>query len=143
MRQQRITFHFTETDTTGTLPALDWLMGEIVDRPSCTHLILVADHVTQTLVKHHAQVYVAVQFFARNAAVHWLISVVLIASQLQLLTEMINGLLLLTELEWRRVLRNAMQCTSLSSHRLDKLTDGHTGRESVRIDDDVWRHARL
>jgi hypothetical protein len=38
MGNQAIPFHLSKTYTTATLPALHWLMGDLIYRASCSHL---------------------------------------------------------------------------------------------------------
>lgn len=48
--QQRITLHLSETNSSSTLTTLDRLHRKVVHRSSRTHLVLVRNHVTKTLV---------------------------------------------------------------------------------------------
>jgi len=48
--QKRITLHLSETNTSSTLTTLDRLHRKVVHWSSRTHLVLVSNHVTKTLV---------------------------------------------------------------------------------------------
>lgn len=50
MGQEGVTLHLSETDTTTALSSLDGLVREVVDWAGGTHLVLVGDHMTQTLI---------------------------------------------------------------------------------------------
>ncbi|KAJ6261125.1 LOW QUALITY PROTEIN: hypothetical protein Dda_3790 [Drechslerella dactyloides] len=101
------------------------------------------DRHTHPLVIHHAQIYVRVEFLSRDPTVHWLVAVIIVPRRAQLVAEIVDGGIVLIKLEGRAVLREAVQRASFARHALDKHADGHTRRESVRVDDDVRLYAGL
>ena len=143
MGEKSIALHFTHTDTTTLLTTLDGLASRRHDRTSGTHLVLVVNHVTQTLVVDDTDVNVRLELLARDARVERLVAVVVVAGLHELVAKVVAGRVLLVELEGRRVLRESVQGTGLAGERLDEHTDCHARRESVRVDDDVGLDASL
>ena len=142
---QRISLHLTDTDTTTLSTTLDGLTSQGSDGTGGTDLELVVDHVTQTLVVDNTHIDVSTELLTCDTRVHGLVPVVVEASTLQLVTEVLDGGLACCVLELERcaVLRNTVQTSGLTSQRLDEHTDGHTRRESVRVDDDIGLNTAL
>jgi hypothetical protein len=143
--KQSVALHLSDTDTSTLGTTFDGLAGERRDGTGGTDLELVVDHVTETLVVDDSDVYVGAEFLAGDAGVHGLVAVVVVAGALELVAEVLRGCLafLVLELEGRGVLRQTVESTGLAGERLDEHTDGHTGGESVRVDDDIGLHAGL
>ena len=143
MGKKRVPFHFTKANATGTLAALDWLLGEIVEGPGGADLEFVRDHVAETLVVDNTNVDISLEFLAGDAAVHWLVAMVIVASLAELLTEEGGGGVLFVELEGRGVLGEAVEGAGFGRHALDEHADGHAGGKGVGVDDNVGTHAAL
>jgi len=124
--EERVALHLADADTTTLGSTFDGLARERVDGARRAHLELVVDHVTQALVVHDAQVDVGSELAARDAAVHGLVAVVVVARFAQLLAEVVGRRVLLGELERGRVLREAVQGARLARHGFDHLRDCHT-----------------
>jgi len=95
--KEGVALHLTQPDASRTLPALDWLLREVVHWPSSPDLELVRDHVTQALVVDQADEDVRTQGQARHTAVHGLVAVVVVTCLLELLTEKVDRSVLLRE----------------------------------------------
>jgi len=141
--KERVTLHFTETDTTMNLTTLDRLASDRVDRTSSTSLELILDHVTQTLVEHDTNEDISHKRLTGDTGVKRLRTEVVVTSSAELLTKVIHSAVVLIELERSTVLELGVESTRLTSHGLDKHTDGHTRRESVRVNDNIGAHTRL
>ena len=87
MSQQGVTLHLTEPNATRTLPSFDGLPRERMHGASRSHLELVIDHVSKTLVVYNAQVDVSPKLLARDARVHRLVAHVVVAGCPQLLAK--------------------------------------------------------
>jgi hypothetical protein len=122
---------------------LDGLTSRLVERTSRSDLPLVTDHVTKTLVVDDSDVDIGVELLARDTRIHRLVSVVVVPGGLELLPEVLQRRVVFREVERRSVLRETVHRSGFGSDRLDEHTDGHTGGEGVRVDDDVRLHARL
>jgi hypothetical protein len=140
MGQKRVTLHFSKSDTSSSLSAFNGLLCEIVDRTRCTDLVLVRDHVPQTLIVYDANVNIRFKFLAGNSRVHGLVSIVIEASGRKFLPEKLGCGMVLIKLEWCRVLGMAMERPRLCCQGLDKHTNGHTRWEGMRIDNDIWHN---
>jgi hypothetical protein len=131
---QGVTLHLSDTDTTTLGTTLYGLSGQCVDGTRCTHLELVVHHVTETLVVNQTHVDVGGEFTTRNTRVQGLVTVVVVACLLELLTEVVGGGVFLGELEGRAVLGKTVHGTCFAGHGLDHLGDGHTWGKSVVSD---------
>ena len=69
------------------LTTLQGLAGQLVDGTRCTHLRLIRDHVTKTLVIYHANINISLQLIAPDTWVQRLTTIVVKACSLQLLTK--------------------------------------------------------
>lgn len=141
---------------------LDRLPGKRINRTSCSDLELVVHHVSQTLIVDKTKVNVGMEFFTSDTRVHRLVTVVVVTSSSKLLAKVVNWSILVREpntlstlflykreeeikglLERCSVLGNTVQSPRLTSHTLNKHTDSHSRRESVRVDDNIRLHTAL
>ena len=99
MSEQRVALHLTHTDSTTLFTALDGLVREVVDFTRGSHLELVVDHVTETLVVDQANINIAFELLAGDAGVHGLVAVVVVACGAELVAKVIRGCVLLREAE--------------------------------------------
>jgi len=123
---QGITLHLSDTDTTTLCTTLHGLSGQCVDGTRCTHLELVVHHVTETLVVDQTHVDIGGEFAARDTGVKGLVTVVVVACLLELLTEVVGCGVFFGELEGCAVLGKTVHGTCLAGHGLDHLGDCHT-----------------
>lgn len=143
MSKQRITLHFSNTDTTTLLSTLNWLTSHLRHWSCSSDLELVVHHVSQTLVVDDSDVNICMEFLASDTRIHWLIAMVVIPSLHELMTEIITRSILFVEFKRCAILRKTMQRSSFTRQRLDEHADRHTRRESVGIDDDIWLDSRF
>lgn len=141
--EEGVALHFSDANTTALGAALDGLAGERGDGTGGADLVLVVDHVAETLVVDDADVDVRAELLARDAGVHGLVAVVVVAGALELVPEVLDGGLafLVFEFEGRGVLGVAVQGAGFAGEGFDEHADGHAGGEGVRVDDYVWLHA--
>lgn len=110
----RVSLHLSKSNSAMSLPALERLSGQLVDRSGGTHLRLVAHlfltdthhthHVTQSLIVHHADVDIRFQLISPDARIQRLAAIVIESRSRQLLAKVIHCTLLLAKLERRRIL---------------------------------------
>mmetsp|Transcript_24694 Transcript_24694/g.57511 ORF Transcript_24694/g.57511 Transcript_24694/m.57511 type:complete len:486 (-) Transcript_24694:2193-3650(-) len=143
VREKRVSLHLSQSDAAVHLPSMDGLPCERVDGPFCAHLVLIGHHVPEPLIVDDAKEDLHLHLGAIDARVHALRPMVCVPRRAQLLAEEVDRAVLLGELEGRRVLPDAMQRARLARHRLEKHADRHARGKAVRVEEDVWREARL
>lgn len=143
MSQQSVPFHLSEAYSALHVPPAQRLIGDFISRSRSPHLELIGNHVAQTLVVNHPDEDVRLELQAAQTRVEALGAVVIVPGGLQHLAEVLERRILLGESEWRGVVAQAVEGAGLSGHALDEHTDGHSGRESVRVEQDVRGHAAL
>ena len=114
MGDDRVSLHLSKSNSAMSLPALQRLSGQLVDGSCCSHLRLVAHllltdtrhthHMTQSLIVHHADVDVRLQFISPDARIQRLAAIVIESCSSQLLAKIVHCTLLLAKLERRRIL---------------------------------------
>ena len=97
MRDESVTLHLSEPDTSRTFATFHRLLRYGVYGACCSHLEFIQHHVPQTLVVDDAQIDVGGKFLARNSRVHWFISVIVVPSRKELLAKVVYGCVLLGE----------------------------------------------
>src|SRR3989338_1518103 len=127
MGQEGITFHFTKTNASPLFTSFYWLTCQIVDCSSSPHLILVGNHMTETLVVHHPKVNVSMKRFTTYARIHGFTAMVMVPGSKQLGTKIIHGRgFTCTECKRGCIVSQTMKCTRLTRHGFDQHPNGHT-----------------
>ena len=67
MRNQRISLHLSEPNTSRAFPTFNGLLCDAVDGTGCSDLVFVENHVSETLVVDYAEVDVGGEFLAGYA----------------------------------------------------------------------------
>lgn len=138
MCKQCILFHFTETHATTSLPSFHGLTCQSVVRTGSSHLILVVDQMSQSLIVYDSKENVRFHFTPIYATVQSFRTIVFVTSVHQQFPEVIDGRILLIESERRSIVLMTMYGGTFASHRFDHHSYGHTGWKTVRIEHDVW-----
>lgn len=117
---------------------------------------------SQTLIVDETEVNIGMELFTSDTRVHWLVTVIIVTSRSKLLAKVVNWSILVRKpiilstfflyereeetrdlLERCSVLGNTVQSPRLTGHTLDKHTDSHSRRESVRVDNNIRLHTAL
>lgn len=98
---------------------------------------LVTHHMLQALVIGRTQEDHNLELLARKPIVHHFISVPLITELVQLRANVVNCLVL----ERRRITFVTVQRCDLTQNTFNQMTDSHTRRDSVRVNDHVGNEA--
>ena len=143
VRNQGIPLHLAESRAPSAFPPLDRLSRELIHRARRPHLILIRDHVPQTLVIDQPEENAHVQLAPVHSAVHSLRAEVVVALLLQHLPEMTDGHVVFPVDEGSGVERDPGERGHFPRHGLDHHADGHARRVAVGVEDDVGDHAGL
>lgn len=87
---------------------------------------LVIDHMLQSLVERWAKEDHYLHFLPCEAIVHDLISSQLVAQGVELVGDGLDGVLLLSVLEWRGIPFAAIQCRHFGGQRFNQVADCHS-----------------
>jgi len=99
MGQQTVTLHLSKTNSAHLFTTFHWLMRQHIVRSGGTRLRLIADHMPEALVVNAADENVNLHLDALNAGVHRLIAVIIVALFHELLTKVVNDVVVLVLLK--------------------------------------------
>lgn len=143
VRNQRITLHLSETNSTTSLPALNRLMRQHIHGACRTHLPLVRHHVTQSLIVHHTEEDIRSHLSTVDATVQLLGAIVIVSAILEQRSKVIDGRVLLREAKRCGIVDQTVNGSCFASHRFDHHGNGHPRWETVRIEHNVRYQTRL
>eukprot|EP00958_Prasinococcus_capsulatus_P024158 scaffold3740_cov322-Prasinococcus_capsulatus_cf.AAC.4 len=132
-----VTLHLTKAQAAVACAPLHGLPREDLHGASCARVDLVVNHVLQPLVVRWAQEDLGVQHAASVTVVHRFVAAQLVATALQLRTDIFHSHVR----ERCRVTLLAVQRAHLTHQTLHQVPDRHARRDSVRVHDDVRRDA--
>ena len=135
VRDDAVALHLSEPQTAVPGPTLGGLPGQDLNGPASTAVDLVVDHVLQALVVGRVEEDERLELAPRVAVVHHLPAAALVPAIVQGPRDIIDG----DAGERRGVSLLADAGRDLRHQGLDQVPDGHSGRDSVRVDDEV-RH---
>ena len=137
MRHHTVTFHLAETESTVTGTTFGWLARQDLCRTAASRMDLIADHMLQALVIGRIEEYHDLHSLSSEPVVHDLVAVSLVAQVVQLVRNVLYGL----PLERRGVSFVTVQTGNLAENSFDQVTNGHTRRDGVWVDNHVWHDA--
>ena len=149
MSNEYISLHFAQSRTSVSRTPLRRLPGQDLRGTRRPGVILVSDHVLGPHVVRRSHEDLAGKLLTSHTVVHRLIAIALVPAILRLVFREPASTLLDRRaqesayivdsgtIEGRGVPLEAFHATYLAHDRLDELTDRHTFRHRVRVDDDV------
>ncbi len=139
MRHKTVAFHLSDTQTPIARTALTRLTRQADNGTTSTGVLLVDNHVLQTLVERGTHEDLRLHHFAGLPVLQNLIALGMHPQIQHLTTELVNP-----QMRLGRTIRNrALLRIDLAEHTLHELSDRHTRRHSVGIHDDVRTQAHL
>jgi hypothetical protein len=136
MRDHAISFHLSESETTITRSTLSWLSCQDLGWTSASRVHLVSDHMLKSLIVGWTQENEDFLFLSCETVVHNLITVSLVTQVMELSSNIRN----LLATEWSGISRCTIKSRFLRQKALNQMTNCHTRRDSVRVDDQVWNN---
>ena len=143
MSEHGVSLHFTHSDTSTFLSALEWLLGEYVDWASGSGLGLVVDHVPESLVVDQSDEDVDFELRAVSAAVHSFVTVVVESFIKKFFAEVVDDVVIFIRFKGFILDFLSLQSCRFGSQTLNQHTNRHSTGESVGVDNDVRSHAGL
>ena len=130
MGQKAIPFHFSKTNSSAATTTFDRLPRHHVHRALTSHLELVADHVSKSLVMNDTKEDVSRHGNPIRSRVQDLGAVVIVSGGFQLLPKVINGVIFFEVIggiaKGSGIVTKAVHSTRFASHALDHHGDCHT-----------------
>jgi hypothetical protein len=136
VRDHAVALHLTESKATVTSSSLSRLSCQNLSGTSTSRVDFVAHHMLQTLIVGRTQEDHDLKLLASEAIVHDFVSVSLVAQGVQLARNEVDRL----SLEWRGVALVTVKTCHFAENALDQMTNRHSRRNSVRIDNHVRVH---
>ena len=143
MGNHTITFHFSKPETSITWSALSWLACQYLHWASTSWMHLVINHVLQSLIKSGTQENHYLHLLASEAVVHHLVASQLVSEAVQLSWDRLNCIFWLRVLERCSIALMTFQGSHFGWKTLNQVTNCHSRRNSVRIDDEIWDYSFL
>lgn len=133
MRDHAVTLHLSESETAITRSTLCGLSREDLCRSTASRVDLVTHHMLQALIVSRVQEYHDFHALTSESVVHDLVAVPLVTQAMQLVRDVVNCL----PLERGGITLVTVETGHLTEDGFDHVTNGHTGGDSVRIDNHV------
>ena len=137
MTNHAVSLHLSEPQSAVSASAFGGLSSQELGWASASRVHLLSDHVLESLVVSRAEEDENVEHFASETVVHSLVAVSLVAQLVQLTGDL--GDLLATE--WSGVSNAPVESRLLGKKAFDQVANSHSGRNSVRVDDEIWSDA--
>lgn len=134
MRNQSVSFHFSQSDSTSFFSSLDWLSCERINWTFTSCLILILNHVSQSLIEN----YTLVNIRFHHHSIHSRIQSFCASFLKPVLLQNLLVIFIVAGLEAFELLLISVKAFSFGNYLLQQHTYSHSRRKSVRINDNVW-----
>ena len=135
MRNDTISLHLTEPQASRSASTMCRLSRNGHNRTSWPGVHFIIDQMSESLIVNWSNENKVLKLLATVRVKHDLITVFLV-------TRFMNFNSLLFHVEWSKrssvFLETALECSHLTDEGFDDVTDCHSGRNTVRINDHVW-----
>jgi hypothetical protein len=143
MCKHGVSLHFTHSDTSTFLSALEWLLGEYVDWASGSGLGLVMDHMPESLIVDQPDEDVDFELGSVRAAVHSFVTVVVESFIKKFFAEVVDDVVIFIRFKGFILDFLSLQRCRFGSQTLNQHTNRHSTGKGVGVDNDVRGHAGL
>ncbi len=138
MRHKTVAFHLSDTKTAIPRTALTRLTREADNGTTSTRVLLVDDHVLETLIERGSHEDLGLHHFTRLSVLQDLVALRMHSKLGHLTTELVDP-----EVRVRRAICNrALLRIDLSEHTLHELCNRHTRRNRMGVHDEIRTQAR-